>query len=97
VNNLSNDLMKALVYEGPQTMNIRHIEIPELRDDEVLIRMERVGICGSELSGYLGHNSLRIPPLVMGHEFAGKIVSTGLRADKYKAGDRVTVNPLVTV
>lgn len=49
-----------------------------------------------ELSGYLGYNSLRKPPLVMGHEFAGKIISTGLRTDKYKAGDRVTVNPLVS-
>jgi threonine dehydrogenase-like Zn-dependent dehydrogenase len=63
--------------------------------------VHRVGICGSELGGYLGHNSLRKPPLVMGHEFAGEIaaVSAGAAlADGRVAivGQRVTVNPLVT-
>lgn len=88
--------MKALVYEGPKQMNIREMPIPVVRSDEVLIRVERVGICGSELSGYLGHNSLRKPPLVMGHEFSGLIVGTGQDVTRFKLDDRVTVNPLIT-
>jgi len=88
--------MKALVYENPRTLNMRDVPIPAPADDEVLVRVSRVGICGSELSGYLGHNSLRKPPLVMGHEFAGIVERTGAQVSQLKPGDRVTVNPLVT-
>ena len=88
--------MKALVYEGPRIMQLREVPCPELQQDEVLIRVERAGICGSELSGYLGHNSLRKPPLIMGHEFSGVIFEVGERVSGLQAGDRVTANPLLT-
>ncbi|RED87871.1 2-desacetyl-2-hydroxyethyl bacteriochlorophyllide A dehydrogenase [Cohnella phaseoli] len=88
--------MKALVYEGPKTMKMREVDVPRPAEDEVLIRVAAAGICGSELSGYLGHNSLRKPPLVMGHEFAGTIAAVGARVSKFAVGDRVTANPLVS-
>ncbi|MGQ7884417.1 zinc-dependent alcohol dehydrogenase [Paenibacillus sp. WC2504] len=90
--------MKALVYEGPSTMNIREVAKPVPGPNEVLIRVERVGICGSELSGFLGHNSLRKPPLVMGHEFSGIVeqVGSGEGEARFRQGDRVTANPLVS-
>lgn len=88
--------MKALVYEGPRTMNMREMPIPTPGEDEVLIEIRRVGICGSELGGYLGHNSLRKPPLVMGHEFSGIVHQLGRRVTSVNEGDRVTVNPLVS-
>ncbi|MFC5651103.1 zinc-binding dehydrogenase [Paenibacillus solisilvae] len=93
---MHDETMKALVYEGPRQMNIRRQAIPQLSVDEVLIRIEKVGICGSELSGYLGHNSLRKPPLIMGHEFSGVIARTGGGSSRFKEGDRVTANPLIT-
>ncbi|BBI31912.1 zinc-dependent alcohol dehydrogenase [Cohnella abietis] len=88
--------MKALVYEGPRLMNMREVPTPELKPDEVLIRVERTGICGSELGGYLGHNSLRKPPLIMGHEFAGVVEQLGDQVSTLQLGERVTANPLVT-
>ncbi|MDR6550447.1 alcohol dehydrogenase catalytic domain-containing protein [Paenibacillus qinlingensis] len=88
--------MKALIYEGPRAMNIREVPIPEFMQDEVLIQVKRAGICGSELSGYLGHNSLRKPPLIMGHEFSGVIERLGSQVNGLQVGDRVTANPLVT-
>ncbi|WNQ13961.1 alcohol dehydrogenase catalytic domain-containing protein [Paenibacillus aurantius] len=88
--------MKALVYEGPRSLIIREVPVPDLRPDEVLIRVKRAGICGSELSGYLGHNSLRKPPLIMGHEFSGVVERLGSQAEGWQRGDRVTANPLVT-
>ena len=88
--------MKALIYEGPSDMQMREVEVPVPRADEVLIRVERAGICGSELSGYLGHNSLRKPPLIMGHEFAGTIAMTGSAGSRFRPGERVTANPLVS-
>lgn len=88
--------MKAFVYEGPRNMVIREVEVPTLGAGEVLIRVEKAGICGSELSGYLGHNSLRKPPLIMGHEFSGIIEATGSGATQFTKGDRVTANPLIS-
>jgi threonine dehydrogenase-like Zn-dependent dehydrogenase len=90
--------MKALMWEAARTMNMRDEEQPTIPDDEILVRVGHVGICGSELSGYLGHNALRVPPLIMGHEFAGEIVGvggdvSGISADLVM-GKLVTVNPL---
>jgi 2-desacetyl-2-hydroxyethyl bacteriochlorophyllide A dehydrogenase len=77
-------------------MEIVESPVPELSAGEVLIRVERVGICGSELSGYLGQNSLRKPPLVMGHEFAGNVAAAATNVSGVAAGDFVVVNPLLT-
>ncbi len=92
-------LMESLVWLGPREMEIQQSAIPELRSGEVLIAVRAAGICGSELSGYLGQNSLRVPPLVMGHEAAGQIIQSteGTFADGSPArtGERVTFNPLV--
>ena len=90
--------MKALVWEAARTMMLREQAAPEPAADEILIRVRHAGICGSELSGYLGHNALRVPPLIMGHEFAGEIVAVGSRTPSIRpglaVGALVTVNPL---
>jgi len=90
--------MKALVWEAPRVMAIRERPLPHLSADEVLVKVAYVGICGSELSGYLGHNALRVPPLIMGHEFSGVIEALGTEAvieyTNLKVGQKVTVNPL---
>jgi threonine dehydrogenase-like Zn-dependent dehydrogenase len=88
--------MKALVWEGPRVMNMHDEAEPTAAKNEVVIKVGYVGICGSELSGYLGHNALRVPPLVMGHEFAGEIVSVGEGVSNLKPGMLVTVNPLAS-
>ncbi len=85
--------MKALVWTGAGMMTIEEQPLPFVPDGWVLIHVSDVGVCGSELSGYMGHNSLRHPPLVMGHEFSG-ILMAETRA--WAAGQLVTVNPLVT-
>lgn len=91
--------MKALVWEGPRLMVMREQEKPRAAANEVVLRVAFAGICGSELSGFLGHNALRVPPLVMGHEFSGEIVGLGETALELnpvlKLGQQVTVNPLI--
>ncbi len=90
--------MKSLVWEAPRALALRETSLPTVPPDEVLIRVAYGGICGSELSGYLGHNALRVPPLVMGHEFSGEIVEMGEQAASINPalslGAQVTVNPL---
>jgi threonine dehydrogenase-like Zn-dependent dehydrogenase len=90
--------MSALVYEAPLHMNMRQVPRPVIQPDEALIRVSYSGICGSELSGYEGKNSLRKPPLVMGHEFSGHIEALGSAVDlpELKVGAAVTANPLVS-
>jgi threonine dehydrogenase-like Zn-dependent dehydrogenase len=88
--------MKALVWTAPSTMRIEQREIPTIKPDEVLIQVESVGICGSEIEGFLGHNSLRKPPLVMGHEFCGRIVEFGENVSHLTVGTKAVVNPLIS-
>jgi threonine dehydrogenase-like Zn-dependent dehydrogenase len=90
--------MSALVYEAPLQMNMRQVPMPVIQPDEALIRVSYSGICGSELSGYEGKNSLRKPPLIMGHEFSGHIEAVGNAVDRpeLKVGAAVTANPLVS-
>ena len=82
--------MKALVYTGPHGLEMRDLPVPVPGAGEVLIRVEAVGICGSDMHAYHGHDARRPAPLVLGHEAAG-IIAEGRRA-----GERVTINPLVT-
>src|SRR5207253_66552 len=71
----ASNYMKAVVWLGPRRMELQNEPEPQPPAGEVILRVDAVGICGSELSGYLGQNSLRVPPLVMGHEFAGTVAA----------------------
>ncbi|HET7388252.1 MAG TPA: alcohol dehydrogenase catalytic domain-containing protein [Nocardioidaceae bacterium] len=89
--------MRALVYEGPEVMTLRDLPTPAVGPDDVLVRVAYAGICGSELSGFLGTNSLRRPPLVFGHELSGWVEAVGERVREdgsVRPGDQVSVNPL---
>lgn len=86
--------MRVLLWTAPGRMEVARAPVPAPGTGEVLVRVRAVGVCGSELDGYLGRNSLRTPPLVMGHEFAGEVVARGPDAAGPQAGAPVTVNPL---
>jgi threonine dehydrogenase-like Zn-dependent dehydrogenase len=79
-------------------MALREQEPPAPGPNEVLVHVAFAGICGSELGAFLGHNALRVPPLVMGHEFAGTVAALGAGASERNpalgVGLPVTVNPL---
>lgn len=82
--------MKALIYDGPEVLRFGDAPDPVAGAGEHLIRVEAVGICGSDMHAYLGHDARRPAPLILGHEAAGVIVGGA------KDGLRVTINPLVT-
>jgi len=82
--------MKALVYTGPEGMEYRDAPRPVAGAGERLIRIAAVGICGSDMHAYLGHDERRPAPLILGHEAAGTVVGGP------EVGRRVTINPLVT-
>ena len=86
--------MKAIVWNGPEEMAVEEVPEPAIEPGTVVVRPEAVGICGSEIEGYLGRMGNRTPPLVMGHEFAGTVTEVGEGVDEDLLGREVAVNPL---
>ena len=82
--------MKALVYTDVKQLEFCDVPNPKLDMDENLIAIRSVGICGSDMHAYLGHDERRPAPLILGHEAAGDVIKGPMK------GERVTVNPLVT-
>ena len=82
--------MKALVYTGIKSFEFRDVPDPQLKEGENLISIRSVGICGSDMHAYLGHDERRPAPLILGHEAAGDVIEGPLK------GKRVTINPLVS-
>lgn len=82
--------MKALVYTAPDQVVYRDEPAPTPAEGEVVLKIESVGICGSDMHAYHGYDPRRVPPLILGHEFCGTIVEGAGR------GRRTTGNPLIT-
>jgi threonine dehydrogenase-like Zn-dependent dehydrogenase len=82
------------VWNGPEEMAVEEVPEPAVEPGTVVVRPEAVGICGSEIEGYLGRMGNRTPPLVMGHEFAGTVTEVGEGVDEDLIGREVAVNPL---
>lgn len=80
--------MNALVYTGANEVVFRPEPFPEPGPNDALVRIEAVGICGSDMHAYHGHDARRVPPLILGHEAAGTVEHGRLR------GRRVTMNPI---
>src|ERR1700756_4354491 len=78
--------MRALVYTAPQQVRIEERPQAVPATGEVEIAVAAAGICGSDISGFLGHSRRRIPPLVLGHELVGRL----------RDGQRVVANPLIS-
>ena len=74
----------------PHSVELRELPVPEIGEDDVLLRVQAVAICGSDLHQYAGKQSWKVNyPVVLGHEFAGSIAKLGSRVQGLKEGDRV--------
>jgi L-iditol 2-dehydrogenase len=80
--------MRAAVYHNNNDIRIEEMPAPKIGDDELLVRVESSGICGSDVMEWY---RLKKAPLVLGHEIAGVVVEAGKRVKRFKTGDRVTV------
>lgn len=88
--------MKVAVMNGIGKMGFEERDIPEPKADEVLVKLEYVGICGSDLhyyeTGAIGDYVVK-PPFVLGHEPGGTVVEVGKNVTHLKVGDRVALEP----
>lgn len=90
------DKMKVALMPEPGKMEIVERDVPEIEADEVLVKIEHVGLCGSDVH-YYEHGRIGDfvveDPIVLGHESAGKIVKIGKNVEGLKEGDLVTLEP----
>jgi len=87
--------MKQEVMNAPGKIEFRDIPIPELKQNDVLVKMMRIGVCGSDIHVYHGKHPYTDYPVTQGHEVSGKIEKIGSNVQNLKPGDKVTIQPQV--
>jgi L-iditol 2-dehydrogenase len=84
--------MPAVVNYAPEphSVELREVPVPEIGDDDVLLAVQAVGVCGTDIHVAYGQHRGKINyPVILGHEFGGVIVKTGKNVHGFKEGDRV--------
>lgn len=92
---MANDKMHASVLVEPGVLEYREVDIPEIGENDVLVKVAYVGICGSDVPRANLENGARMYPLILGHEFSGTVDKVGNNVTKVKVGDKIAVAPLI--
>jgi 2-desacetyl-2-hydroxyethyl bacteriochlorophyllide A dehydrogenase len=85
-------LMKAAVLVEPKRFELREVPLPAVGPDDVLIKVERCGICGTDLHMFKGHYAADQLPIIPGHEFSGSVAETGVNVHGFSVGTRVVAD-----
>lgn len=85
--------MKAALLYEPKRVEISEIDEPQLGPDDVRIKPKLAGICGSDISLFMGHRVASEYPLLIGHEVVGNVTAVGVNVERVKIGQRVIVEP----
>lgn len=88
--------MRSLVCKQPFQLVFEQRTTPEVKDDEVLIQVAAVGICGTDIHAYAGNQPFFEYPRVLGHEVSGKITAIGKQVKEFKVGQRVSLIPYLS-
>ena len=88
--------MKQAVMTAPGKIKFRQVEQPKSQPDEVLIKVERIGVCGSDIHVYHGLHPYTSYPVVQGHEVSGIVAEIGKDVTGFQKGDKVVFTPQVT-
>lgn len=87
--------MKAIHLQSPGSIAVAEVDLPKRKDQDVVIKVRSLGICGSDIGAYLGTNPLVSYPRIIGHEVAGEVLEVPEGETELKAGDRVVLEPYV--
>src|SRR5579863_6584781 len=88
--------MKQIVLEAPDRFPEREVPLPAVRVGCALVRMERVGVCGSDFHTFAGSHPTYSYPRVLGHELSGMIVNCPPNEKGLATGDRCAIEPYLT-
>ncbi|UOF92748.1 NAD(P)-dependent alcohol dehydrogenase [Fodinisporobacter ferrooxydans] len=88
--------MKAAVLDQPLSIGIQEVDMPQVKEDEALIKVHCIGVCGSDVHYYehgrIGRYVVE-KPIILGHELAGDVAAVGAKVKHLAIGDRVAVEP----
>lgn len=87
--------MLQQVMTAPGEIEFREVAIPEIKDDQVKIKIRKIGICGSDIHVYHGKHPFTTYPVTQGHEVSGEIVELGKEVKDLRIGQKVTIQPQV--
>ncbi|MBM4331962.1 MAG: zinc-binding alcohol dehydrogenase family protein [Deltaproteobacteria bacterium] len=87
--------MKGIVCEQPGQFRLKEFDSPLIKYGEALVRIRRVGICGSDLGAFKGDHPLVTYPRILGHELSGEIAEIGGYSPGFSVGDRAAVLPYI--
>ena len=88
--------MLQQIMTSPGVIEFHEVPVPVPSDDEILIKMMKIGICGSDIHVYHGKHPFTSYPVTQGHEVSGEIVKLGKNVSGFHVGQKVTVQPQVT-
>lgn len=86
------DTMKAVVFLEPGKLVVEQRPIPEIGENDALVKVHACGVCGTDLHIFAGEHIVKFP-VIPGHEFSGEIVAVGSGVTNVQVGDRVTIDP----
>lgn len=84
--------MKAAVFHGPGDLRVEEVPVPEIGEDEVLLKVDMCGLCGTDVHVLRGSFPAPNTPVILGHEFSGHVVAIGERVDFVQVADHVTAD-----
>lgn len=88
-------MLQAVMVE-PGNIQFREVDRPKPRDDQVLIEVKRIGVCGSDIHVFYGKHPYTSYPVVQGHEVSGTIAELGAQVEGFAVGNTVTLMPQIT-
>lgn len=87
--------MKTLICHEPNSIEYIERDVPAIQDNEVLLKVNAVGICGTDIHAYAGRQPFFSYPRVLGHEISGSAVKIGTACKEIREGDRLSVIPCI--
>lgn len=85
--------MLQQVMTAPKKIEFRDVAVPDIKSDQVLVKIMNIGICGSDIHVYHGEHPFTSYPITQGHEVSGEIVEVGADIKEYQVGQKITIEP----
>ena len=92
---MSNQTMRQELMTEPKNITFRDVAIPEPHPNEVLVKVKRIGICGSDIHVFHGSHPYTSYPVTQGHEVSAEVVKIGEAVKNLKVGDKIAIEPQV--
>ncbi len=87
--------MLQQIMTKPYEITFQEVPVPEVKKDQVLVKIQNIGICGSDIHVYHGKHPFTSYPVTQGHEVSGEIVELGAEVTEFTVGQKVTIEPQV--